>query len=222
MPTPPDPNALWAYLAVAFPRANLDTHPIDFGPAHLCFELGDRLPNGTEARVVQAADRATTLFGELFPPDEPLTVLIKNWDWARRGAFASAPGYLSSLLPGDPADRATWVVTEDRGRGETYSYEQVLLTARAGDLDARAIFRGKANMEMGFDPRIFESIYFVNPARGLVFYMYDDRGCRVFADRPARLGPLYNAHRDWLVDADTFDWGRMFDARQRSGGRGRR
>ena len=205
-----DPIAFRAYLASAFPSADPDDHPIDFGPVHLRFELGAPHPNGSDERIAQATERATTIFGDLFLQDEQLTLIIKNWDWTGRELFPGTPGYLASLIHCPASDRFVEVITQRRSDGEEYSHEQIVLSVFVQDLDCRSIFRGKAHLEQGREPRINESVYFVSSARSLAFYMYDDRGCLVFADRADKLRPLYLNRRSWLVDPDSRDWDQLF------------
>lgn len=207
-----DPIAFRAYLARAFPRADLGNHPIDFGPVHLRFELGDRHPNGSDERIAQATERATVLFGDLFLQDEQLTLIIKNWAWTGRELFPKSPGHLASLIRGPASDRFVEIITSRRSHGEEYSYEQVLRRVFVRDLDCRSIFRGIAHVEQGREPCINESVYFVSARRILAFYMYDDRGCLVFADNAEKLRPLYQKRRSWLVDPDNPDWEHMLDS----------
>jgi hypothetical protein len=44
MPARFDLRSIRADITAAFPGADLDTHPIDFGPTHLRFELGHGHP----------------------------------------------------------------------------------------------------------------------------------------------------------------------------------
>jgi hypothetical protein len=205
-----DPSALRAGITAAFPGADLNTHPIDFGPTHLRFELGDKHPNGTDERIVQATERAAVIFAATFLEDELLTLVIKNWDWSGREICPSTPGHLATLISCPVADQFAQVITERRSDGEDYCYEQILLPALVRDLDCRSILRGIAHLEQGREPRINESIYFVSTRRAMVFYMYDDRGCLVFADHPEKLRPLYLTRRSWLVGPDHPGWERMF------------
>jgi hypothetical protein len=214
-----DPVEFRSYLARTFPGANLDSHPIDFGPVYLRFELGAPHPNGSDERIAQATERATVIFSELFTPDEQLTLIIKNWAWAgHQELFPSTSGHLASLIGRPLTDGVAQIITERQWDGAESSYEQILLPASVRDLDYRSIFRGIAHLEQGRDPRIGESIYFVSVGRAVVFYMYDDRGCLVFADRPEKLRPLYLNRRGWLVEPDSLAWSGMFDSHKGSQG----
>jgi hypothetical protein len=47
---------------------------------HLRFELGDPYKNGTEERINQVVTRVTTLFEDVFKPDDFIYLYIKDWD----------------------------------------------------------------------------------------------------------------------------------------------
>src|SRR5262249_17909493 len=150
---------------------------------------------------------------ELFREDEQLTLIIKNWDWTGQQLFPTTSGYLASLIHSPASDRHVQIITQRQWDGEDFSYEQTLLTVTVREMDYRSIFQGIAHLEQGREPRINESIYFVSVTRGVVFYMYDDRGCLVFADSLEKLRSLYLNRRGWLVDPDGLDWKRMFGVR---------
>src|SRR5262249_39697201 len=162
-------------------------------------------------RVAQATERATVIFSEVFTPDEQLTLIIKNWAWSGQELFGSTPGHLASLIRCPLSDGFAEVITKRQWDGAEIPYEQMTRPASVQDLDYRSICQGIAYLEQGREPRISESIYFVSVGRAMVFYMYDDRGCLVFANRPEKLHSLYLSRRDWLVDPDCRDWSRMFD-----------
>jgi hypothetical protein len=175
----------------------------------LRFELGGRHPNGSEERITQASERATAIFNEVFAPDEKLTLIIKNWALTGQELFCRTPGHLTSLIACPLTDGVTQIITQQHCDGEKYFYKQTLLAASVRDLNYRSMFRGIAHLEQGRKPSISESIYFVSVDRAVVFYMYDDRGCLVFADQPEKLRSLYQGRRGWLVHPDSLDWPRM-------------
>ena len=192
------------YIATTFPSAQLGTHPIDFGEIHLRFELGGELSNGTDERIAQATDRAVDLFLACNSADDDLILIITDWDSSGDEMLPTEPPeYLDSLLASfDSGRRFTKMVATGNG-----SYPQTLFPTSLGNIDHRNILRGIAHLEQGRAPRINASIYFLNRTRNLVFYMYDDRGCMIYADSRATIQSLYEQRNDWLVDfhRDYFD-----------------
>lgn len=192
------------YLATTFPHAQLGTHPIDFGDIHLRFELGGEHPNGTEERIMQATERATDLFLACNSADDELVLIITDWDSSGHEWLPTEPpNYLESLLSGfHNGSRVTkWMATE---KG---SYPQWLFRTTTREVDHRNLLRGIAHLEQGRVPRINASIYFLNRTRNLVFHMYDDRGCIIYAGSRATIQSLYEQRNDWLVERhrDHFD-----------------
>lgn len=193
-----DPSEFRTFLSNSFPFADPLDFPINFGPVHLRFELGDSHPNGSEERIAQATLRAATIFEDVFSQEEQLTLIIKDWATGEV-SFPTFPGYLTSLIGKSSSERFVEVVNQ-RGLDDECSYEQVLLTVLVRDLDYHAILRGIVHREQGRKPRINEAVYFISTERALVFYMYDDRGCLVYADHPEKIGPLYLRRTGWLVN----------------------
>lgn len=49
-------------------------------------------------------------------------------------------------------------------------------------------------------PSICGEVYFINHTQDLVLLLYDDRGMDVVSSRKEPLIPLYEQHRDWILD----------------------
>jgi hypothetical protein len=86
-----------------------------------------------------------------------------------------------------PYDDGTWVL------------EWTCRTARS--FGHARILEGLANCDHLIEPWINDRVYFVAPPKGLLFYMYDDRGLDMVATDQAILAPIYRRFRHWLVDA---------------------
>ena len=67
------------------------------------------------------------------------------------------------------------------------------------DVESRLIIHGITNAEQGRWPRINESLYFVNIDQGIVFYLYDDRGCLIYFTSEVSQHELSELRTDWLV-----------------------
>jgi hypothetical protein len=197
------------YIATTFPHAQLWTDPIDFGDIHLRFELGGDHSNGTDERITQATDRAAELFLACNSADDDLVLIITDWDSPGDQMLSTeSQKYLYSLLSGfHNSHRVAKMVATPTG-----SYPQVLFPTSLGKIDYRNILRGIAHLEQGRVPRIHASIYFLNQTRNLVFWMYDDRGCVIYADSRATIQSLYERRNDWLVDYHRNHFNAIFGA----------
>jgi hypothetical protein len=189
-------SSLQRQIQRVFPEARLDSYRIDFSRFQLRFELGDDKSYGSLERVGQSVDRAVKLF-EACNDSSDEVVLIHN-EYLSGEIFPSRPeGYILTLIQSDGACRAERTVpaSEDDGEFTQFAYQSNL--AR---LAYSAIFRGIANVEQGRSPSIGGRVYLVNTTRNITFYMYDDRGCLIFADRPEKLKRLYIERNSWLVN----------------------
>ncbi|WP_208403194.1 DUF3885 domain-containing protein [Paenibacillus sp. BK720] len=49
-----------------------------------------------------------------------------------------------------------------------------------------------------------------NKTKGILFHMYDDRGCDVFSSKISTLSPLYYLHRKWILDFNRYEIDNLF------------
>lgn len=212
-----------SFLSEYFPDSQLDpinsfiTHDI-----HLRFELGDGLENGTSMRVDHCVKKAATIFDHVFHNDDEIYMLVKHcqYDGAKE-FYEHTEGYLESQILNFDAlktlDKSSTTSETDNfydpAQGEsTLQTVATLHTQRTFPIDLKQtnyknIFRGIANLEMGISPAISSTIYFINKSKKIVFYMYDDRGCMVYASNLESIRHLYNDFHHWLVPyhIETFD-----------------
>lgn len=207
-----------------FTKSNLDPENFDIGSCfHLRFELGGSLENGTEERVNQSTNRATTLFEEIFELNQKVTILISSFS-SRAGLkdfWSPTKGYLQEQIMDfsklkiyrnekfvEEFDNAMDLknnVMEWTDFSGTYIVEA--LEQQVDKVNYEKVFRGIANLEMGFNPSIGERVYFLNHINKMGFHMYDDRGCLIYLISKDDLKPLYSKYNHWLVDyhRPTFD-----------------
>jgi hypothetical protein len=195
-----DVEAFEGRIRRAFPKARLSDYWIDFQRFDLRYELGDKKPCGTTERIGQAVDRAVKLFESINRQDEDIVVVCKDFDGPKEMFPSRPPRYLLSLISGyDPALGAEYTIAPDEYC--SVPYQQIVYPTKVRSLAYAAIFRGIANSGLGRSPCIGARVYLVNVKRMVVFYMYDDQGCLIFADKPKKLVGLYAERNAWLVDS---------------------
>ncbi len=216
-------NDFIEYLKKHFDQSNLSHDEFNiFSKFHLRFELGDGLKNGSKERVDQSTYRAKAIFEEFFNVDDDAYLLIKSYRYKGdiKEFFSSSKGYLINqikdfssleLLKMEHTVEEFEEALNDDGVMEmtdfTTTHIQEVVCQSVSNIAFENIFRGIANLEMGFDPSIGERVYIINKRNNVVFYMYDDRGCLVFAHLKETLIPIYSKYNDWLVD----DYRKLFD-----------
>src|SRR3954452_2893913 len=84
---------IFKYIERNFPNLTSDVH--------LRFELGEPFENGSDERINQVVTRVTTLFEEVFHPEDYIYVYIKDWEIKEDIMFGdTTPEYLYDLLKG--------------------------------------------------------------------------------------------------------------------------
>ncbi len=216
-------NDFIKYLKKHFDQCNLSHEEFNiFSKYHLRFELGDDLKNGSKERVDQSTYRAKAIFEEFFNDEDEACLLILSCRYKSeiKDFFESTKGYLKDQIKNFSSLevlRTENTIEEfdealnDDGVMEmtdfTVTHIQEVVTQSVSNIETENIFRGIENLEMGFDPSIGERVYIINKRNKVVFYMYDDRGCLVFANSKETLKPIYSKYNDWLVD----DYRKLFD-----------
>lgn len=67
------------------------------------------------------------------------------------------------------------------------------------------------NSDFARKPTSDGQIYLYNKRNGILFHMYDDRGCDVCSLDQNVLLPLYHLHRKWILDYDRYDIDQLFN-----------
>lgn len=174
------------YLTMNHPELNIRSI---LGAFNLRFELGGEvLKNGTIERVNQAVSRATEIYQQAIGNSE-LILVIEEYETDIFDIEKRNKGYLSQLLPLDTfakfkeLDCDIWI-------GKQYIDEKTI----------HKIIRGRANLEMGFDPAVPQDIYYYSIANEVGFRIYDDRGCDVWSNDKEKLRPIYESLNQWILD----------------------
>ena len=199
------------YIESNFPNLNSDLH--------LRFELGDPYENGTEERINQVVTRVTTLFEEVFKPDDFIYLYIKDWCVTEDIMFGNnTPEYLYDLLSEQKIEEETLFDLDedyDELTGQTIEikneYKVKIVYARLESISYKEILEGIGNYEQGRDPSIGESVYFISTEKDIIFHMYDDRGCDVFGLSKDTLVHLYHKFRKWILDYNRIEIDTAFE-----------
>lgn len=88
-----------------------------------------------------------------------------------------------------------------------YEMQQFSLTCKVKDIRVEGILKAAIHEDFpplkprfGFNQIHYPDVFFVNLTKGIIFFVYDDRGCEVLALTPDKLRPLYEKYSDWVGD----------------------
>ena len=197
------------YLTSNYPELNLNSI---HGKFNLRFELGGEiLENGTIERVNQAVSRATEIYKQAIGNDE-LIIAIEEYETDAYDIEKRNKDYLFELLPLDkltkfkgPFGQTYYEIDKLGNRIEQIAEDELDCDLLIGKLNIdektiSKIIRGRANLEMGFDPAIPQDIYYYSVSNKIGFRIYDDRGCDVWSNDKEKLRPLYESLNKWILD----------------------
>ncbi|QDH22652.1 DUF3885 domain-containing protein [Saccharibacillus brassicae] len=177
------------------------------GKVHLRFELGEPFPNGSNRRIKQVNKRVVTIFEEIFDQDDFIFLYIKDWEDREDPMFGNTtPEYLYELLDGKVIEEEVgFELDEDEDElGNTIEIKNEcqikILNGVVSSFPYRKILEGISHYEQGREPSLGQSVFFISKNKGILFHMYDDRGCIIHSNSKKHLRPLYMKYNDWIVD----------------------
>jgi len=197
------------YLNENYPELNLS---FIYGEYNLRFELGGReLKNGTIERVNQVVYRAAEIYKETIGYNEVIIAIV---EYENDSFDKENKTYLSELIPVEILSKIkgpfeqTYYDVDEIGNKIEHSFEdklycdlyigKIILNKEA----IKKILRGKANLEMGFEPSIPQDVYFYSIFNEIGFRIYDDRGCDVWSNDKEKLRSIYKNLNEWILDYD--------------------
>lgn len=196
---------LTQYLRDLFPGLVLNPPLFYRWPVGLRFDLGGRAANAEEVDCV--VGRATTLFEAVFDTDD--TCIVVAQDWPDHPGFPPLFVFAQSNAVGleMPQDQLELLDQEEPEVGP-YTLTWAVQQARA--FRYQLVFEALANADHARSPAISSRVYFINPGKNVILYMYDDRGLDLIARRKDVLLPIYREFNSWILDYDRATIDRTF------------
>lgn len=171
----------------------------------LRFELGG---NGVSTdrpikRFIQAFERAVSVAAELFS-NASVWLLTSAYGDAIPSKELLKPYKNIGLSPSDSIDH--WAVAQNDNDhiqefGSDIYRHWAALPLESPDLIREALWLALGS-ELGIQPTVHASLYFVDFDNQVILHPYDDRGMDVIATRKEALVGLYRSRHSWLLDHD--------------------
>jgi Domain of unknown function (DUF3885) len=188
---------LQLYFNSVYPSAKIDSEHTIEGQIHIRFDLGGKHKNGTTKRVQQATDRAVTLFNDTFPDqDNEIWVLI--YEYPEPNFYNASNEYLHRQFPSELFNK---FYNQLKQPEEDEVQKRIIIgKVPIKDIEIKNVLNAIANTEMGFEPKIDQRIFFIDPLTDKAFQMYDDRGCFIWSDNADKIRNIYVKRNKWIVD----------------------
>lgn len=166
--------------------------------AYIRFELGGELPNGSSKRVEQATRRCQKIFEKCFVGLNDIWVLV--YDYEQNQLVRDSTYLYKQLQPEYFKELALFNEAITNNDLETVETNIVIGKPEIELLNTQNFFEGIANSEMGLEPSICQSVYFISPVNGIMLHMYDDRGCNVISPEADYIRSVYNEYNSWILE----------------------
>ncbi|UTR15502.1 DUF3885 domain-containing protein [Salipaludibacillus sp. LMS25] len=92
---------------------------------------------------------------------------------------------------------------------EEYDTTQFYLKCKKQDLNYLLLIKAACNEDFPLKPKLgrkngsyYPDVFFINISKNLIFFIYDDRGCEVIANKKEAIMPLYKEYNGWIPEYD--------------------
>ncbi|AHJ96462.1 DUF3885 domain-containing protein [Hymenobacter swuensis] len=183
-------------------------------PAWIRFDLQVLLSPDDTGYFAQVLHRATTLFEAAFAPTDEVLLVYQEHRYKRHRIHSS--GYLFRQL-GIHKHDVTFRNRRAIANPETYHegrWSEALYSTVAAQIPHRTLLAAISHLDFPDQNRqtLHGQLYFFNQTRGLIFFMYDDRGLVISSNSPETIRPLYQKYNDWILDYDRTTIDALFSA----------
>jgi hypothetical protein len=199
-----DRNKVATYLHTYFPKLSLQPPIFYSWDIGIRFQMGESWKQKGKILYLQDVyDRAIKLFRTIFHTDDNLVVVI-NVHQEKKKQLKKTNIYNKYVT--NRAVRFTFRHFQmpfmfDETQDEILTH-QFHFTCKTKDLRIYALLKAIANQDFGAKPSFPHEVYFLHAKKGIIFYLYDDRGCDVIAASTEELREIYQIYSDWILDYD--------------------
>ncbi|MGC6588433.1 DUF3885 domain-containing protein [Paenibacillus sp. Dod16] len=88
-----------------------------------------------------------------------------------------------------------------------------IINCKASDVDYLNLLKAICNQDVGIKPSIHHDVFFININKGVIFHIYDDRGCDVISSSILELKDIYTKFNKWILDYDREAIKRTFEGK---------
>jgi hypothetical protein len=173
-------------------------------PTWIRFDLQGSLSPKDAGYFAQVSHRAATLFAAAFAPTDEVLLVYQESRYKRHRIRSN--GYLFRQLgirKQDVTFQKRWARPSQLAYHEGH-WIQALYTTLAARIPYQKLLEAISYQDFPDQNKtaIHGLLYVFNQTKGLIFYMYDDRGILISSHTPEIIRPLYQEYNDWILDYD--------------------
>lgn len=196
------------YLREHFCNVPLESPLFYNAPVGLRFELGVSYRGGENPfYFTNVLLRSSMIFREVFDTDEKMIVIIKSfrciepYTCINQGEDVFQKYIKDKGLIKQVSSIELERHYEDNGDLSGITYQHILL-CKMNSIDYIGILKAIAHQDFAIEPYISDAVFFINPYKHIIFYMYDDRGLDLIAESKEALLPIYQKYNSWILAYD--------------------
>jgi len=196
------------YLSEYFSNVPLESPLFYNAPVGLRFELGNpdiEVEDPTYFKDILF--RSSMLFKEVFDSEQQIIVIVKSFRCVKPYISIDQgeevfPKYIKDkeLIKQINSMEAERHYAENGDlSGITYNH---ILICNTNSIDYIGILKAKAHQDFSIEPYIDDSVFFIDPHKHIIYYMYDDRWLDLISERKETLLPIYKKYNSWILAYD--------------------
>jgi hypothetical protein len=177
------------------------SHP---SPFRLRFELGG-VTFGIDQpvpRFIQAFGRAKQLAAEVFEPSRRVFGVVATWSEPHASSQSRLADLRDAGFTADPVHEWQAPLWPDEPKEDQIPARWMTFDLTDNVAARDVLIWCSVASEMRIGPRAAVIPYLADFVRGIILYVYDDRGMDIISFEPAPLLELYAARNEWLLDYD--------------------
>ncbi|GAA5416954.1 hypothetical protein Pryu01_01993 [Paraliobacillus ryukyuensis] len=157
--------------------------------------------------------QTNTLFDALFDKDDSIWLVTNNYKpkRAKRQTAKKMKVYQPHIKTKHILQRLqqrTIAYPFDEDDSADWETNQFVLQCRKQDIAYQGLIKAICNQDFPRNkPAVYNpygsyapDVFFINAAKHVIYYIYDDRGCEVIAKDKETIRPIYHKYKDWIDD----------------------
>ncbi len=196
------------YLNEHFCNVPLESPLFYNAPVGLRFELGIPYDGvGNPSYFTNVLLRSSMIFREVFDTDDQMIVVVKSFRCIEPYAcIKQGEEIFTKYIKDKELIKQINCLElekyyEDNSELSGIIYQNILL-CNIESIDYIGILKAISYQDFDIEPYITDAVFFINPYKHIIFYMYDDRGMDLIAENKEALLPLYQKYSNWILSYD--------------------